>query len=208
MRLTFVRALALVAVAIPCPTARAECGGNCYEPFQEVLAPRSTRIAADGVLAFFIDFGRAESALAHATVTVRDAGGATIDGTLTVNADFSLLLWRPTAPWIAGDHTVVTRLDAVAWAVAVEGNAGGGCIPEDHTFEFVVEADPLPAPTAPTVLVETEYVVSEDDSLAALVCCDGAMPTWGASYDPGICPPPRTNWFDGACEPMHDVATR
>lgn len=192
-----------LGVALTGAAARAHCGEDCFAPFEAELGPMSTRIAADGVLAFSVAYGRADTALEFFTVTVRDAMGATLDGELEVNADFSLIVWRPAMPWVAGDHTVVTRLDTAAWSTAINGAPAGACLTNDRTFEFVVEPDPLPAPAAPKLLAEQSYARWPDDSLAALVCCDGAMPS--LTSNPGYCPSYRITHDDGACAPMQEL---
>lgn len=195
-------ALTLTAVALTSATAQAECGWDCETSFETTLDPMHTRIAADGVLAFSIMYGRADTAIEHLTVSVRNAGGEEVAGTLELNADFSLILWRPTAPWVPGEYTAISRVDTLAWSTAVRGTPSGDCLPYDHGFEFVVEADPLPAPAAPAVLVETEYDLWRDDSLEALVCCDGAMPY--LTPGPGSCPSDMLTYSEGACTPMRE----
>lgn len=161
-------------------------------------------VAADGVLGFHFDFGRGATALEFLTVTVRDAEGTEVAGTLTANEAFSLLIWRPDAPWVAGaTYTVTTLLDTDGWAGVLYSAPEGSCITYPREREITVDAAMLPAPTAALLAVSTEYERKPREHVDSVVCCDGAMPSMGNSAA-GSCPSLEFGYGYGYCAPRFD----
>jgi hypothetical protein len=187
----------LAGVALDAREAHAHCGDDCTAPLPYSLGPTTDVLAPDSVLVYPVRDGRAAAALPFFTLTVTDAEGAPVDGSVEVDPIFSLILWRPAAPWAAGaTYTATGRIDTAAWAAAEYGAQPDACHTNDYPVELTIDAEPLPAPAAPPVLVETEHTIVDSDSLDALVCCDGAMPY--RSYGPGSCPALQ-NYTDGRC---------
>ena len=186
-RAAILSALWLAGVALEARDARGHCGDDCTAPLPYILGPTSDVLAPDSVLAYPVPDGRAAMALPFFTLTVTDADGVPVDGSVEVDPLFSLIVWRPAAPWAAGaTYTATGRIDTAAWAMAEYGAPPDACTTSDYPVELTIDAVPLPAPAAPPVLVETEHTIVDSDSLDALVCCDGAIP--GRSYGPGSCP--------------------
>lgn len=186
--------------------ARAHCGDICTAPLPYTLGPLGDEIAADGVLAFPVAFGRADSAIDFFTVTVEDAQATPVDGTLELQTDFSVLIWRPSQPWVAGaTYQVTTRIDTAAWAEALYGAPPDACITDDFTREVTIAAEPLPAPAAPPIVVTETHTIVDSRSLDALVCCDGALPylDWG----PGSCPTQALQIGAGHCARLYERGT-
>lgn len=194
--LTGVVAAGWCLIAAP---ARAHCGDDCYAPLPYSVEHASAVVAADGVLGFHFDFGRGATALEFLTVTVRDAEGTEVAGTLTANEAFSLLIWRPDAPWVAGaTYTVGTSLDTAGWSVALYGGSVKACVTEEITREITIEAAPLPAPEAAPLTVTTTYERRRGNDVDSVVCCDGAMPSMQpVSF--GSCPEDQLAYSRGSC---------
>jgi hypothetical protein len=196
-RIAILPALWLAGVALDAREAQAHCGDDCTAPLPYTLGPTSDVLAPDSVLVYRIPDGRAASALPFFTLTVTDAEGVPVEGSVEVDSIFSLIVWRPAAPWLAGTtYTATSHIDTAAWATAEYGAPPDACHTYDIPVELTVDAAPLPAPAAPPVLVETEHTIVDSDSLDALVCCDGALPY--RSYGPGSCPSLETQ-DDGRC---------
>ncbi|MBA3549075.1 MAG: hypothetical protein H0T76_21535 [Nannocystis sp.] len=186
--------------------ARAHCGDDCTAPLPYSLGPTSAVLTPDSVLVYPVADDRAAAALPFFTLTVTDAGGVAVDGNIEVDPEFSLIVWRPALPWVTGaTYTATGRIDTAAWAEAEYGAPPGECTTNDYPVELTVEAESLPAPAAPPVIVETEHKVTPSNSLDALVCCDGAMP-YLSSSGPGSCPSPELadHWH---CVPRRDVGS-
>lgn len=168
--------------------ARAHCGDDCTAPLPYSVAHPTAVVAVDGVLGFAFAYGRGESALEFLTVTVRDAEGEEVAGTLVANAEFSVLVWRPEAPWVAGaTYTVVTLLDTDGWAGAMYGARWGSCSTRELEREITIDAAALPAPQAAPITVNTDYRVRRSLELDSMVCCDGGLASRGDSGH-GSCP--------------------
>jgi len=169
--------------------ALAYCDDGCGYHLPVAVAPTSTAIAVDGVLGFLIADGRAETAFQFFMVTVRDAEGMTVAGNLELNASYSVIVWRPTAPWVPGaSYTVLTEIDGSAWAELEYGSEPDSCpmLPTETTV--TIDPAALPAPAAPPVIVESRHTIVPDLALDALVCCNGAYPH--ISGGPGSCTRP------------------
>lgn len=196
-RTAILSALWLTGVALEPGEAQAHCGDDCTAPLPYTLGPTSDVLAPDSVLVYPVPDGRAITALPFFKLTVTDAEGVPVDGSIEVDSSFSLIIWRPAAPWVAGaSYTATGRIDTAAWAVAEYGAPPDACNTYDYPVELTIDAEPLPAPAAPPVLVETEHMIVDSDSLDARVCCDGGLPY--RSYGPGSCPSLETH-HDGSC---------
>jgi len=104
------------------------------------------------------------------------------------NAEFSVLVWRPEAPWVAGaTYTVVTLLDTDGWAGAMYGAPWGSCSTRELEREITIDAAALPAPQAAPITVNTDYRVRRSLELDSMVCCDGGLASRGDSGH-GSCP--------------------
>lgn len=186
--------------------ARAHCGDTCTAPLPYAVGPLAEVVAADGVLGFYFDFGRAESALEFFSVTVRDGEGAVVAGALELHADFSAIAWRPSAPWLPGaSYVVVTRIDTAAWAQKLHGAPPNACVTYDLERTITIDAAPLPAPAAPALAVETNHEVTQRRDLESLVCCDGALPYM--TPGPGQCSEYYMLQSDGPCVSRRERGT-
>lgn len=187
-------------------TAWAHCGDECTNPLPLWLGPTSSEIAVDGVLAFSPGYARAERALEFFKIKVLDAMGEEVAGAFEVYADFSVFVWRPAQPWSAGaTYTVITHIDTAAWATAEYSAPPGACITYDQETQVTIAAEPLPAPAAPPLVVASEHVVETWDTLADLVCCDGAYPELRQVQ--GHCPggdPYRVEYHPGFCTHLRE----
>lgn len=183
--------------ALDAREAHAHCGDDCTAPLPYALGPTSDLLAPDSVLVYPVPDGRAAAALPFFTLTVTDAEGVAVDGALEVDPSFSVIVWRPAAPWVAGaTYTATGHLDTAAFAMAEYGSPSGACGTQAYSVELTIGAEALPAPAAPPVIVETEHTIVDAESLDALVCCDGALPY--REYGPGSCPA-LENRDDGRC---------
>lgn len=172
-------------------TARAHCGDECWNPLPMFLAPTGLEVAVDGVLTFSPGYRRAERALEFFTLKVLDAMGEEVPGSFEVHEEFSVFVWRPAQPWLAGaTYTVVTHVDTAAWATAEYGAQPGACVTYEREATVKVAAEPLPPVAAPPLVVTSEHQVVQREAPADLVCCDGAYPR--LQENQGHCP-----GFDG-----------
>ena len=134
-------------------------------------------MALDGVLMFPISGWEIERAFTHFSVAVVDAEGMPVAGMLELPAGFSVAIWRPTAPWVAGArHTVTSSLDVAAMVEEIYGVDSSGCNPIERVQEIVVDAGLLPPMATPPYRVEATHMVFARRDLASLVCCDEAFP--------------------------------
>ncbi|SFE23004.1 hypothetical protein SAMN02745121_03541 [Nannocystis exedens] len=157
--------------------ARAHCGDECWDPLPLWLKPSSSELAADGVLAFSPGYDRAARALEFFTLKVLDPMGEEVAGTFELYEDFSVFVWRPAQPWIAGaTYTVITHLDTAAWATAEYSASPGACVTYERETQVTIAVEPLPGPAAPPLVVTSQHRVETWDVLGDLVCCDGAYP--------------------------------
>ena len=203
-----VRAAALVIVltgaSVGSPAWASHCEGGCVGPAPTIAGPRE-RVALDGVLVFpGLGWG-VEVAFKHFTVTVRDAGGEVVAGALELPEGFSVAIWRPAAPWLAGArHTVTTSLDVVALVEELYGFVPNGCPADERVHEIEVAAEPLPPGAAPPLIVEETHVITERRDLDSLVCCDEAFPRLETPQ--GHCSEPDVLRIDdGSCASLRAV---
>lgn len=114
-RTAILSALWLAGVALVAREAHAHCGDDCTAPLPYTLGPTSDVLAPNGVLVYPVPDGRAAAALPFFTLTVTDAVGVPVDGSVEVDPVFSLIVWRPAAPWAAGaTYTATGRIDTAA----------------------------------------------------------------------------------------------
>ncbi len=193
--------LASVVLLVSRP-ALAYCDDGCGSQLPIALAPLGETIAADGVLAFVVPDGRASRAFEFFTVTVRDSEGAIVDGSLELDADFSVIVWRPGTPWTPGaTYNLLSHVDGSAWAELEYGVGPGSCVELNFEATLTIAEASLPAPAMPPVITQTEHVVTPDLALDALVCCDGVYPTIASG--PGSCTRPYLQQHDG-CASLRD----
>ncbi len=190
--------IGLVAVAVlalttsfAAPRPAEACSPGECSAWKEFTPAFGATIPAAGVLVFEYTFGEytdpPDAALPGLTLTVEDDGGVAVAGTLALGPAPNTLVWRPDAPLspgtsysleIVADNTVF----ADAWCADATVTAQA---------EFAADDLGLPVAAAPPLEVVFASEVMEEHELAALVCCDGAIP-----YVGGCTGPP---WDEGFC---------
>lgn len=202
--MAFFRRFAFAAVVVSlwgvaAARARAHCGDDCNAPLPYFVGPLGSTLAADGVLVFPVAYGRAASALEFFTLRVVDEQGVEVAGTLSVDEAFSLIMWRPTLPWVPGaSYVAASLIDTAGWAGVLYGASPGACVTQEYEFAVTIADGPLPAPAMPPISVSSKHAISEiRDRIDVLVCCDGAVP-WRQS-GPGSCPGYEVKWAEGRC---------
>lgn len=179
---------ATTALALfPISAVRAGHCDYCNDGLPSSVSVESTEIGVDGVIVLRLVDSRERVPEIEwwdiVTVTVTDADGAVVDGSLELHPGFSRVAWRPTNPWGAGSHEIAVDVNLEAF----EDAASHGCAPYTHSTEVVVVDEPRHV-VGPQELALTEsYVFDPRRSLSTIVCCDGALP-YLADVSGVLCP--------------------
>ncbi|MEZ4452122.1 MAG: hypothetical protein R3B09_21840 [Nannocystaceae bacterium] len=157
------------------------------------IAPAAP-IPSGGVLIIPAAFGEGfdepiDTDLGALLVEVSSEQGDVINGTLELNLDPLLVVWRPDVPLAPGLYDASISADNSTFGD--EGWCAEANVVHSGSFE-VVDA-PVPGAAAPVVTGDAELLVTNELTLESLVCCDGATPAEVDCGSPGI------QWGRGFC---------
>ncbi|MEM6990238.1 MAG: MYXO-CTERM sorting domain-containing protein [Myxococcota bacterium] len=191
----------------PAQDARACSPDPCWESNRWVAFELAHQeIASDGVVVFRESRRAAaitdEEALQYVDVTVTDAAGQPVAGTLEVlESPWHGIVWRPSAPWVAGNYDVSLAVDNDSLGAAHDEewiNEKDWCADNIAAdLELVVAPEVLDGFSLAQATSEQSLSIQPLNTLDSLVCCDGAYPQ--LEYDCG--PNESVYWAEGFCTP-------
>ncbi len=150
----------------------------CNEPLPTAVWLGAEEIGTDGVLVVGLADPRERwldpAWWAVTVITVEDAEGMPLAGTLALHEGFAPAVWRPLSPWSPGRYHVRVEVDRAAFE-AIEGL--DHCHPVVHEAELVVVDELRHVTGSPTLTTEEAYSMVPSQALEALVCCDAALPS-------------------------------
>ena len=149
----------------------------CNEGLPSDAAVKTTEIGTDGVIVLRLVDARDRVLDARfwdiTTVTVTDAEGAVLEGTLEPYPGFVPAAWRPAQPWTPGTYEVTVAVDRTQLV-----SPDPTCHDFTHRASVTVVDGPRHDGGVPTVVVSEDHRVEPHRSLDTLVCCDGSWPLW------------------------------